>query len=310
MNRLLSTIEKISATQTEIRELESAIERFPNEQSLVLNLRSVERRYEELEAEFREVSHQQFLDICSYTVFSEEDQQRYTIPALANALADFQSLFTNVYDAIKNGPRQRQTRSNLEANINSTFEFGYSFSGSVGFMLTLPNDRLLIGDTDLDKAMDTIFNMAKAQDPEQILIYARELGAAPIRAMYKWVSDHENFGLGADINWSREHEVKYQLTAQVPEFQKVRQAIDSSSDETVSDIDVKGELLGADAATKTFHFKTEDGIEIRGRMELNIDEQNFVSLPRRYKASIRQVSIISYSTEEEKTSHYLLSLEN
>jgi hypothetical protein len=102
-------------------------------------------------------------------------------------------------------------------------------------MLTLPNDRLLIGDTDLDKAMDTIFNMAKAQDPEQILIYARELGAAPIRAMYKWVSDHENFGLGADINWSREHEVKYQLTAQVPEFQKVRQAIDSSSDETVSD---------------------------------------------------------------------------
>ncbi len=45
-------------------------------------------------------------------------------------------------------------------------------------------------------------------------------------------------------------------------------------------------------------------------MELNIDEQNFVSLPRRYKASIRQVSIISYSTEEEKTSHYLLSLEN
>jgi hypothetical protein len=68
--------------------------------------------------------------------------------------------------------------------------------------------------------------------------------------------------------------------------------------------------LGADAATKTFHFKTEDGIEIRGRMELNIDEQNFVSLPRRYKASIRQVSIISYSTEEEKTSHYLLSLEN
>lgn len=310
MNRLLDTIEKISSTQAELRELEAAIEQFPDEESLALSLRSAERRYEELEAEFRELSHEQFLDICSYRVFSEADQRRYTVPALANALADFQSLFTNVYDAIKNGPRQRQSRAGLEANVNSTFEFGYSFSGSVGFMLTLPNDRLLVGDTELDRAMDTIINMTKAQDPDQILIYARELGAAPIRAMYKWVSDHENFGLGADINWSREHEVRYHLTAQVPEFQRVRQAIDSSSDETVVDIVVNGELLGADVATKTFHFKSEDGLEVRGKMELDINEQNFVALPRRYKANIRQVSTISYSTEEEKISYHLLSLEN
>lgn len=307
MNRLLNTIDKISATQAEIRELESAIEQFPDTNSLVLSLRSVERRREELEAEFRELSHEQFLDVCSYRMFSQEGEQRFTVSALASALADFQSLFSNVYDAIKNGARQR-SRTRPEVVAASTFEFGYSFSGSVGFVLTLPNDRLLTNETDLDKAMNTIFEMTKAQESDQVLQFARQLGAAPIRAMYKWVSDHVDSGLGADIGWLREHEVRAALTAQVPELRKVQRAINQTSEESVDEFDVVGELLGADVSTNAFHFKFEEGVEIRGKMEMAIDEEHAVELPRRYRARIRQVTTVSYSTEEEKTAYYLVSL--
>jgi len=307
MNRLLNTIDKISATQAEIRELEAAIEQFPDTKSLVLGLRSVERRHEELEAEFRELSHEQFLDVCRYRMFAQEGEQRFTVPALASALADFQSLFSNVYDAIKNGARQR-SRTRPEIAAVSTFEFGYSFSGSVGFVLTLPNDRLLTNETDLDRTINTIFEMTKAQESDEILHFAKQLGAAPIRAMYRWVSDHVDSGLGADIGWLREHEVRAELVAQIPELRKVQRAINQTSDESIEEFNAIGELLGADVSTNTFHFKLEEGTDIRGRMELDINEQNTVALPRRYRARIKKVTTISYSTEEERAVYYLTAI--
>lgn len=307
MSRLLDTVDKLQKTEAAIRRLEEAVAEHPELPSLAVNLRSLERRRRDLEMTFGRLTHEDFLDVCSYRIFSEAEDTRVTIPSLASALGDFQLLFTVVYDALKNGARQR-IRRNPEIAAATTFEFGYSFTGSVGFVFTLPNDRLLTGGTDLDRAIDTIFELAKARDTDQIRSFARTLGVAPIRLMYKWATDHVDAGLGVDIDWRREYNVRSNLLVQVPELEVLQHAISQTSEEKREVFTTEGRLVGADVQGHRFRLKIEDGSEIRGQMSQSISAEQTVELPKRYTAQIEKTTIISYSTDEENVSYYLLSL--
>ena len=309
MSRLLDTVGKLQETQEAIKQVEEAIAKHPEMRSLAVNLRSLERRRRDLESVFERLTNESFLDVCSYRIFSEDDEGRITVPSLASALGDFQSLFSTVYDAIKNGARQRVVHR-PEIAAATTFEYGYSFAGSVGFVLTLPNERLLLGDTDLDKTMGTIFDMARARESTEILDYARTLGAAPVRLLYNWATDHVEAGLGADINWQREEHIRSSLFIQVPELEILQQAIDQTSDEKREVFTVQGQLVGADVAGHRFHMKLEDGSEIRGQMSQYTSAERTVELPKRYVAQIEKTTTVKYSTGEEKIVYYLLTLKS
>ncbi len=308
MSKLLETIEKLHETQAAIARLEQAAADYPNLPSVAVNLRSLEQRQKDLESLFEELAHEDYLDVLRYRIFSESDDGRISLPALTNTLGDFQKLFTNVYGAIKGGAKQR-SRVGAEIAAATTFEYGYSFAGSVGFVLALQNERLVTEETDLDRTMDVIFRMAKAQDSDDVREFARELGVAPIRAMYKWVSDHVESRLGADLDWRREHNSRVQLFAQVPELEIVQSAINQTSEETVEEFAALGQLMGADATSQTFHMQLTDGPEVKGRLAFNVSENPPLVLKRYYQGSFRRMTTISYATEEEKTVYTLLSVE-
>lgn len=50
-------------------------------------------------------------------------------------MGSFQKLVSVVYGAIKHGPRQRQ-RISEDVALETAFEFGYSFAGSLGLVFT------------------------------------------------------------------------------------------------------------------------------------------------------------------------------
>jgi hypothetical protein len=306
MDDLLETIEKLQDTQAAIRRAERAAAEYPDLPSVALSLRSLQERHQALESAFSSLADEQWFDICSYKVLPEKDG-RVTLPSLTSSLGDFQALFTLVYDTIKNGPKQRG-RASPEATAATTFAFGYSFTGSVGFVLTLPNERLLVDETDLDRAMHTVFEMARAESSDQIAVFAKELGAAPIRTMYKWATDHVRSGLSVDIDWRREEQVKSKLFIQVPELENLQHAIAATSDEVEETLTVTGLLVGAHVHTHSFHMELEDGSEIRGKMAEGIGSEYTVELPRRYTAHILKTTQINYATEEDIVTYYLLSL--
>lgn len=308
MSKLLETIDKLHETQAAIKRLEETAADYPNLPSVAANLQSLQQRQQDLERLFEELTHEEYLDVLRYRIFSESDDERVSLPALTSALGDFQKLFTNVYSAIKQGAKQR-SRVGAEIIAATTFEFGYSFTGSVGFVLALQNERLLTDETDLDRAMDVIFEMAKAQDPDDILEFAKDLGVAPIRDMYRWVSDHVESRLGADLEWRREHRSKVHLLAQVPELEVVQRAINQTSEEITEEFSALGELLGVDVSTQSFHMQLGEGLELRGRLGFEVDEDSPVAVPGYYQASFRKTTTISYATEEEKTVYFLLSLQ-
>ncbi len=307
MADLLEIAEKLQDTQAAIARLEGSLAQNPDEQSLILGLNSLRQRFQNLEEQFAEAASKHEVDVCSYRLFTE-GQDRPTLRPLTAALSDFQAWFTQTYNAIKKGPRERD-RVTADVLSETAFGFAYSFTGSVGFVLTLPNEKLLIGETYLDRTMMTLTEMVKAESPDQIVAFKNELGLAPIRTMYKWAADHVSSGLGAEIQWRREQTVRSSLLVQHPQLENLTRAIARTSERVINEYEIEGQLVGIDSKYKTFHLEVQSIPDIKGKTLFEIDPDHPIIFPAYYRARIRTETVIHYSTEKEEVSYFLLSLE-
>ena len=305
MTSLIDIHEKLLDTQAFISRLERRLTAYPDSELLLGNLRSAQKRHRTLERAFATEASKAEVDVCSYRLFTEKGVP--SIAALSEALGEFQTLFSLVYDALKNGPKERSRLSQDIVNETS-LGFGYAFSGSVGMVMTLPNERLLLGETRLDESMNLVFQMAKASSASEIAKFVAKIGRAPVKAIYDWAKAHADHELGADIEWRRQEQVRSQLFIQKPELENLRNVIDEMSEETEEEIEVVGDLVGADVRRRTFHIRPQAGSDISGRFAVAIDEEHTVELPRPYRARLRKTTKFIYSTEEEKVNYSLLAL--
>jgi len=308
MSRLLEIQELLQETGAAIARIEPSLTQAPNRPSLLLTLQSLRKRQEELEADFLDAADQLGEDVCSYRLLPPESA-RPAISAFATALVDFQHLFSVMYDAIKNGPKERATFG-AEVTKETSFGFGYTFAGSVGVVFTLPNERLLADIPSLfDMAIDRIFKISKISEPSQIAPLAKEIGRPPIKAIYTWAKDHAQNGLGANIEWRRMKEVRNSLLIQQPELDKLHKTIALSSEEKVEELTVRGLLEAADIRSHRFKIRTEEGGEIQGWFENAISEGHEATIPKRYAASLTKTTHLIYATDEESSSYFLARLE-
>jgi hypothetical protein len=306
MPDILEIEEKLQDTTPAIAQLERALAENPNVESLALNLSSLYKRHEALESVFLELASQLEVDVCRYRLFV--GGARTTITALADAWRNFQTFFSVTYDALKNGPKERG-RLSFDALEETSLGFAYSFTGSVGIVLTLPNDRLLLGETLLDETVRRVFEMARSQTHEQVAGFVQTMGPATIRAMYSWANAHVQNGLGAEIQWQRAHQVRASLFVQEPELARLVTAIQETSEETREQFTYTGTLRAVDLDRRTFRLELDDESSIRGSLDDAINAEHAVTLPRRYTATVIKTTKVYYSTEEEDVSYHLVSVQ-
>lgn len=308
MDQFTNILLQLDETRTVLSELETAVrQQHEVTPAITANIRSLHKRHRQLEEEFSLMTHENYLDVCTYRIFAENDGKRPNIAAVARTLTDFQSLFTVVYDSLKNGPKERVSYTD-EIESESAFEFGYSFTGSVGFVLTMPNERLLFGESDLDRSMKTIFEIVKSTTTEQIQGLARQVGIASVRKAYKWVEDHLDASLNADIRWCRNKEIRANVVVEIPELRKLQSIIDQTSDEAITEMEVECTFRGGDLDSRTFHIESESQGSFRGRMAERADKEVKPTLGGKYIATLRRTSVVHYSTEKEDVSYILLAL--
>lgn len=311
MPELLEIAEKLQDTHAMVVQLEQTIAlKGDPPPSILMTLNSLKRRQESLESQFAAIAGTEHLDVCRYQLFPQMST-RPTLTALSKTLLGFQGLFTQVYDALSKHVQRMTSKISAEVVAETAFSVAYTFPGSLGIVLTMPNERLLIGETTLDEAMRKVFDMAKAETPEQIAEHVRDVGVAPVRALYQWVSDQLLTGVTSHVEWRRQEEIRSQLRIQSPELERTRRAIEATSAERTSTYDVVGELRGWDIDTKTFHLQTETD-EIRGKLSDEVADtysKQTVQVPKIYAARIRTTTTISLAYEKESTTHQLLSLE-
>jgi hypothetical protein len=186
--------------------------------------------------------------------------------------------------------------------------FGYAFSGSLGIVLTISNERLLLGKTIIDEAVDTVFKIANSQEPEAIREYVRPLGPPTIKAMYDWANDHVYSGFGADIEWRKGPDIKVDFIKELGHFEKLREALIETGDEEVQEFSIAGELVGADVSRRTFHLRNDRGEDIRGNFIDAINSEHTVELPKRYQFTLRKSTKKIYATDVEKINYTLTRL--
>ena len=312
MSRISELQEKLLDTNAAIAELDKAIAKDPKSQPLTAMAKSLEKRYQKLETEFMDAVDSLGIDVCSYRLFSEEEQQP-TLKGFSNVLGDFQNLVTTVYASIKMAVPKIRAKISADIAAETVFRFGYTYPGSLGVVFTIPNERKLFGESFLDESLKIIAEMAKLHESPEVLEYAKKLGPASIRALYRWAYDHAESGLGVEIEWRRQRIIHTHMFAQKPDFQRLHQIISFTSDEQTCEETVSADLVGIDVAKNTFHLELDTGEDIKGSlsdiMAETIDEKHPAKLPKRYKAKYRKIRRILYSTDEEKTSYHLLSLE-
>ncbi len=314
MSEILELQHKLQDTSATISQLERALIANPESPALRLNLDSVVKRFKSLESEFNALAAHEALDVCTYRIFAssqgadQANDRVLSLRGVTGALHDFQTAFSSLFDALKNGRRLRSrlTPDVLEA---TAFAFGYAFPGSVGVVLMLGHERLLLGGDMLDDAVTTFFSLAQAPTDEDIRAIGNRLGPAPLRAIFKWAKSHIEDGLGAQIAWRRGTEISASLFLQLQELERLTSAIAATSENTLELIDAHGRLTGADIQTRRFRFEPDGGDAVSGFFLDAIDETHTVTLPSRYLAHLEKSTKIHYSSEEEQVAWKLLSLE-
>ncbi len=307
MSTLLDTIEKLQSTQEAIRRTKELLAKHPRDYGMLANITSLEKRALSLEEDFLAEASTEHLDICTYRMFADE-RKTYPILAVGSALSDLQRWFSTVYDALKHGPKRRAKLA-PETVQQSTLDFAFAFTGSIGVAMTIPSERLLF-DNDLQRAIQKVVEMAGADSSEKIYHFAKEVGAASVSAMYRWVSDHVASGTGAEIKWMRNQAEVVAGTFEKHQLADLGRAIEQTSEETEETLNVVGDLVGADINRHTFHLVFEEAEEIRGTMAESIGLEYTVELPRRYMAVIRKISFVNYAKDEEYVKYHLLELKD
>lgn len=308
MNELLDLREKLQDTHATMARLREAMAATPNDEGLALMAESLVSRQENLEGRFSEVANTQQLDVCKYRLIPETGQA-YPILGLSKILGEFQELVTTVFDAIKTHKPKTRARIAPELVQMSSFDFGYVVPGSLQIVLTVPNDRLLLVESELDQAVSTVFRLMKSNDSREIGELAAQVGVASIKKLYELAKDHYKYALSADITWLRAKEPRGDVLVQPAEFERLCGRLSEKSDETNEAITVEGRLVGLDVDLGTFHMAFAEGEDIRGRIGGAFRDGGRPSeVPGNYIAGMMKTTVIYYSTQEDKVSYELVEL--
>lgn len=266
----------------------------------LLSLKSLEQRRDMLREELGDLTKEQHVEICDYRIIPET-AQAYAVSAVSAALHDFQDLVTLVFDSLVSGkPKQRGRLSN-EVVQKTQFEFGFAYSGSLGIVLTVPNDRLL-GDeaSTLDAAVNQVFQLLHLDSSANVQDIAHRYGVPAVRKLHDWTKTHSQNGMAAEIKWVRGKEVRSEVLAQPVEMARVYNLIRQKSERRIEKVTQEGNLLAWNVPKRSFTFQVPDHKPISGHWATDFVGPSLSrKVPRKYRAHLNKEITIHYGEDRE-----------
>ena len=256
---------------------------------------------------FAELSDKEMIDVCRYR-FVPEQSDRYPLLSLTKILSEFQELVTTVFDAVKTGKPKSRGRSSADIVQQSSFDFGYAAAGSLRIALMVPNERLLLVKSELDRSIDLVFQAMQADDVKDITKLVPIIGVAAVKKLYQLADDHAKYALSADIEWQRKGEVRKRVTVQPPQFEKLRAEINKKSEKKIEAVTVTGRLVGIDVELGTFHMTFPEGEDISGKLAPDYSDGKPAQVPGNCRAKMTKETVIHYSTQEDVETYFLVGL--
>lgn len=306
MSALRAVLDRLNDIEATISEIEGSAT-LEDAFAYRLTLQSLEKRRDALREELNDVVQRNFIEICDYRIIPESSTS-YAINAVAGALHNFQDLVTLLFDSDHKKPKQR-ARIDPTSVEKTRFDFGFSYAGSLGMVLTVPNERLIGIDSQLDVAIREAFDLMTAKTAEEIKAAALKFGPPVIRKLYAWSKVQRDYGLTADIKWLRGATVRSKVLVQSRESAEVCELIETKSDVTEDPLSVVATLVGFNVSNRRFTVELPEGELISGIFDREFSPSPR-TVPSRYSARLVKRTVVHYVVEKDDVTWILIGLDD
>lgn len=305
MSTLLEIQSRLFDNDAETKRLQLELARNPNDFGIAIALESVEKFGNELRQAFAEEAAKIEESVLDYRLCINE---RIGISQVNDIIDNFQNLFSLVYDAITTKKPKNTAKITKKAREETSFGFGYTYSGSIGIALTLKTPKDNLFGSDIDLAMKETLAMINNEDPESIKDLILRYGLGTFKALKDWVNSHITNNIEAEINWDKNTDNAVSERIELSRLTRVKNNLEPKETQTVDQIiSTCGILQGFNYAASNFNIKIEDDEEdniITGTIDNNLAHEQTTGKTYNFKI-IKRIQI---SNTGEKTSFILTDI--
>jgi hypothetical protein len=277
-------LERARTTQAMLATMESAARRRPSDLALRINVASARKIADRAEQELEAVVIGEQIDLCRYRLIAPENGL-FSVRGVSHSLGAFQDVFTFVYDALTDAPKQiaRLARARHD---ETSLEFGYTFEGSLGVVLMAPRHLSLFGAGKFDDSIDAINAIFDISDEDELRDVAKRIGRAAVQKVFEWSNINFGEGFSVDLKWLSPSTIQKGRYLEWKQFERIAGLIGRTSDSEVRTITSRGVLVGFSSVAKTFHFVEPEGEAYRGQLSETFPVTREWTINRSYTAEI------------------------
>ena len=296
MSDYASAADRARRVGASIARLERRAGDAPDDRALRTNLAAKQKLLRRARQELEGIAESQGVELCDYRLVPRNDG-RLILPTISNSLLQYQYVFSQVYDSLRNGIK-RNARIGNEAWRESVLQIGFTYSGSFGTVLMAPSKRDFF-EGSFDRTVEAVDQLLNIADEHDVRDVAKTLGEAVIKRLHDWSLANVEGNFDADVRWRRSDGRQFGRLVKFDDMANMVTLISATSDEERKQIDAVGVLIGADLQTRTFHFVVPNGGTYRGALAETFPANAVLELPGSYNASITKVSTINYASGRE-----------
>lgn len=300
-----SVVERTRQAFASVSRLEAALARDPNSAAVQINLAASKKRALKSHAELQEIAEYNRKDICNYRLMPFTSKG-YLLASVSKSWIEYQNLFSQIYDSIKNGAKVRAVIGG-DAAYESALELAYTYSGSLGVVLFANNDRDFF-EGKLDRSIDSLFSVLEVDSRSGAREVALTYGGAVIKRLHDWSRANIDGGFSTDMRWSRSDGRQLGRVFEIERMERLVELAIATSDETTTTNSFIGVLVGDDLNSGSFHFVVPGGEDFRGSLGQEFPPGTEMILGKQYAATIRETTTTVYATEKVDRVRELLSL--
>ncbi len=307
MSDYASAAELARRASASVERLERALSRDPESASLQINLAARRRYLRKAQDSLMVSAEYNHVDICNYRLLPEKTD-RFLVSSVSPSLLAYQLAFSQIYDALENGPKQR-TVIGAEASSATAMEFGYTYSGSLGFVLLAPSERDFLSGK-LDSSIDAVFQVLEIGSEDEVRDIARNLGEAVVKRVHDWSKVNVDAGFAIDVRWNRSDGRQLGQVVGRDHMEKVVEIISSTSDEKTTPVSLTGTLVGLNVDSGAFQLSAPDDVgDYRGALADDFNRAEAHAVPGVYRATLTKATKVAYATGRIATRYQLQRLE-
>lgn len=289
-----------------VARLERALEQRPSDRSIQTNLSAMRKLADQAQAELMRLAEINRIEVCNYRLVPAVSVS-LSLPYISRSFLTYQNLFSQIYDALRNGVTKERAVIGKEAEFESMLEFGYSYSGSLGVVLLAQSDRDFF-EGRMDKPIEALFQVLDINDNDTVRDVAQSLGNAVVKRVYDWSKANIDGGFSADVRWTRSDGRHLGQMVEQRRMETMVDVIGATADETSTPLALRGMLVGADLSGRTFHFVVPDGEAYKGSFHEDLHVGHEITVGKMYDAEVVVVEKYHYATEKSERRNLLRKL--